>query len=340
MKQNSLFWTSSKHLAELSSMGDPLEKLDNLIDWSLFRPELEAAFVKETKSNAGRPPYDYVLMFKILILQHIYNLSDEQTQFQILDRHSFRRFLGLGDEDRVPDQKTIWVFREVLTEKGAVRRLFELFDRHLNQVGYRAQKGQIVDATFVEVRRQRNTPEENEHLKAGILPPHWRKKPAKLRQKDRDARWTKKNGQSYYGYKNHLNVDAKYKLIRHYQVTPASVHDSQVVEKLMDKDNSGRSFWGDSAYRSKAISQQLNKRRLLNKIQYKGYRDRPLSDWQKAINRMRSSVRARIEHVNERLASMVGRWIRCFGQIRAEARIGLTNLAHNLRRYVYLVNST
>ncbi len=336
MNQNSLFGASSKHLAELSAMGDPLEKLDRTIEWAIFRPLLEKAFRRERKSNAGRPPYDYLLMFKILVLQHIYNLSDEQIQYQILDRHSFRRFLGLGDEDRVPDQKTIWLFRETLTQCGAVRQLFDKFDRYLNQAGYRAQKGQIVDAALVEVPRQRNRPEEKELLKNGVIPHDWERKPAKLRQKDLDARWTKKNGQSYYGYKNHLNVDVKHKLIRDYEVTPADIHDSRVLPEILDADNTGRGFWGDSAYRSREIDRELKKRKKRNCIQYKGYRDRPLTARQRILNRLRSAVRARVEHVNERIDSMIGRWIRCIGLMRAGSRIGMTNLVYNLRRYAYL----
>lgn len=336
MRQDSLFWTSSKHLAELNAMGDPLEKLDKAIDWRMFEPMLEKAFCKERKSNAGRPSYDYILMFKILVLQHLYNLSDEQTQYQILDRHSFRRFLGLGNEDQVPDQKTVWLFRETLTQCGAVRKLFDKFDGYLSQAGYRAQKGQIVDAAFVEVPRQRNNRQENDHIRNGSVPPHWKKKPAKLRQKDLDARWTKKNGQRHYGYKNHLNVDVKHKLIRNYQVTPANVHDSQVFSRLEDKDNTGRGFWGDSAYRSLGIDRKLKRRGRKNNIQYKGCRNHPLTARQKALNRLRSAVRARVEHVNERLDSMIGRWIRTIGIIRAQARIGMTNLAYNLRRYAYL----
>jgi IS5 family transposase len=306
MGQIGLFDVENK-LAELSAMGDPLEKLDKAINWNRFKPLIDKAFRKERRSNAGRPPYEYILMFKILVLQSMYNLSDEQTQFQILDRHTFKRFLGLRDEMRIPDQKTIWLFRETLTQQGVIRKLFDMFDRYLINAGYAAKKGQIVDATFVETPRQRNT---------------------------RD--WTKKNNETHYGYKNHLNVDVKNKLIRDYEVTPADVHDSRPFSDLFDPDNTGKALWADSAYKSEEIDTTLKKRGIKNNINRKGYRNHPLSIFQQWMNKKRSSVRARIEHVNARLDCLIGRWIRCIGRLRAAGRIGLTNLVYNMTRFAYL----
>ena len=171
-------------LSELSEMGDPLETINRAIRWKSFRPVIDKAFRKERKSNAGRPPYDYILMFKILVLQTMYGLSDAQTQFQILDRLTFKRFLELTSEDSIPDEKTVWLFRETLTQAGVVKKLFDLFGRQLNEAGYTAQKGQIIDASFVEVPRQRNTREENKEIKNGGTPQEWEKHPEKLRQKD------------------------------------------------------------------------------------------------------------------------------------------------------------
>ena len=335
MGQIGLFDVENR-LSELSAMGDPLEKLDKAINWKQFRPLIDRAFRKERKSNAGRPPFDYVLMFKILVLQSMYNLSDEQTQFQILDRHTFKRFLGLRDEMVIPDQKTIWLFRETLAKQDIVRKLFDLFDRYLNQAGFTAKKGQMVDATFVETPRQRNTREENDAVKNGEIPDDWKDNPNKLRQKDLDARWTKKNDQTHYGYKNHLNVDVKNKIIRDYEVTSAEVHDSQPFNDLFDPDNSGKGMWADSAYKSDEIDKNLRRKRIKNNINRKGYRNHPLTPFQQMMNRKRSSIRARIEHVNARLDCMIGRWIHCIGRLRAAAKIGLTNLIYNMTRYTYL----
>jgi transposase, IS5 family len=186
------------------------------------------------------------------------------------------------------------------------------------KAGFTAKKGQIVDATFVETPRKRNSRDENETIKGGGTPDDWKENPSKLSQKDLDARWTKKNNETHYGYKNHLNVDAKHKLIRDYEVTPADVHDSQVLEKLFDSDNTGKALWADSAYKSEEIDNKLTRRRLKNNINRKGYRNHPLSKFQELMNRKRSSVRARIEHVNARLDSMIGRWIHYIGRLRAE----------------------
>jgi len=337
MGQIGLFDVENR-LSELSEMGDPLEKLDKAVNWNRFKPVIDKAFRKERKSNAGRPPYEYILMFKILVLQSMYNLSDEQTQFQILDRHTFKRFLGLRDEMLIPDQKTIWLFRETLTQQGIIRKLFDMFDRCLIEAGFTAKKGQIVDATFVETPRQRNTREENEMVKNGDVPDDWKKNPAKLRQKDLDARWTKKNDQTHYGYKNHLNVDVKNKLIRDYEVTSAEVHDSQPLDDLFDPDNTGKAMWADSAYKSEEIDKKLKRRRIKNNINRKGYRNKTLTPFQQIMNRKRSSIRARIEHVNGRLDCMIGRWIHCIGRLRAAAKIGLTNLVYNMTRYAYLAS--
>ena len=180
------------------------------------------------------------------------------------------RFLGLSLGDDVPDAKTIWLFREQLTEAGVIEKAFEQFETYLCEQGFSARKGQIVDASIVPVPKQRNSREENQRIKQGEIPEDWSEQ--KKRQKDTDARWTKKNGQNYYGYKNHIDVDVKHKLIRSYEVTPASVHDSQVFEDLLDEDNSSRDVWADSAYRSEEKLKELKKRKYREHLQRKGCR--------------------------------------------------------------------
>ena len=179
-------------MQELAKGGDPLLKLNATIDWNIFRPTLETIRERERKSNAGRPPLDTVLMFKVLMLQSLYNLSDDATEYQIRDRLSFMRFLGLTLGDRVPDAKTIWLFREQLTAAGLIETLFGRFDAYLDERGFTARKGQIIDASITAVPRQRNTHEENAAIKEGKTPEAWENQPAKLRQKDVDARWTQK----------------------------------------------------------------------------------------------------------------------------------------------------
>jgi IS5 family transposase len=323
-------------LLELSAMGDPLEKLDKAINWKHFKPLLNKAFRKDRKSNAGRPSFDYIMMFKVLVLQSMYNLSDAQTQFQILDRHTFRRFLGIHDESQIPDEKTVWNYREALTQSGTMKKLFDMFDRYLTDAGYKAKKGQIIDASFVEVPRQRNSRDENEEITQGKTPDAWLDNPSKLSQKDLDARWTKKNDQTFYGYKNHVNVDVKGKLIREYSVTPASVHDSQEMENILDKDNTGSGIWADSAYRSEETEKLLKKRKLKSHVHRKAYRNHPLSEFQTLRNTEKSRIRARVEHVFGWMENKIGSLIRCIGQPRAATKIGLMNLVYNMNRYRYL----
>jgi IS5 family transposase len=164
----------------------------------------------------------------------------------------------------VLDGTTLWLFRETLGKAGLIERLFKRFSRHLEAKGYIARGGQMVDATIVPVPKQRNSREENEAVKAGKTPKEWQKNPAKNRQKDKDARWTKKHGKSFYGYKNHVNADAKHKLIRHYEVTDASVHDSRKFYGLLNKTNTSANVYADSAYRSAATEAKLKMRGYLD----------------------------------------------------------------------------
>ncbi len=136
-------------LKRLSDLGDQLEAFRAVVDFEVFRPELEAALAYSDGAQGGRPPFDPVLMFKILIIQATNNLSDERAEFLINDRLSFMRFLGLGLEDRVPDARTIWLFREKLTKAGSIGPLFERFDATLRAAGYIAMSGQIVDASLI-----------------------------------------------------------------------------------------------------------------------------------------------------------------------------------------------
>ncbi len=130
------FFDLSDRLNSLSRLGDNLEALNEVVDWETFRPALKETFAKERKSKAGRKPYDLVLMFKVLVLQALYNLCDDQVEFQIRDRLTFMRFLGLGLEDAVPDAKTVWLFRDHLGERGVVAGLFAAFDETFEAAGY------------------------------------------------------------------------------------------------------------------------------------------------------------------------------------------------------------
>ena len=331
-----LFFDLSDRYESLDAKKDPLVEINAVVPWEEFRPLLEQVWRKpesERKSRAGRKPMDAVLMFKTLVLSALYNLSDDQVEYQIRDRLSFMRFLGLGLGDRVPDAKTVWLYREALAQAGKVDDLFKLFDGHLARQGYIARGGQILDASIVPVPRNHNTRAENAAIKGGEVPEDWENKPAKRSQKDVDARWTKKHGKSHYGYKNHVNVDRKHKLIRRYHVTGAAVHDSQVVDELLMRGNTASRVWADAAYRSEEIEAKLRARGLTSRIHRKGKRGRPLTEQAMKSNRTKSSVRVRVEHVFGAQANdMGGTLVRTIGLARARARIGMKNLAYNIRR--------
>ena len=172
-------------------------------------------------------------------------------------------------------------------------------------------------------------------MKAGDCPVDWAAQPAKRRQKDTEARWPVKRGVSHYGYKNHLHVDKQHKLIRRYAVTDAAVHDSQVLEEVLQPKPAGRDVWADAAYRSEEIEAQLKKRTLRSRIQYKGYRDKPLTPHQQQTNQRRARIRARVEHVfGHHVMAMGGTLIRTIGRVRARAKIGLKNLTYNFQRFL------
>ena len=334
------FFDADRRLAAITAKGDPLEMIARVVPFESFRAEIEAAVLRpasEKRSRAGRKPIDAMVMFRMLVLQSLYNLSDEQIEYQVRDRLSFTRFLGLGMEDGVPDGTTLWLFRETLAKAGLVEKLFEHFGQHLEAKGYIARGSQMVDATIVPVPKQRNSRDENDELKAGKTPEAWEKNPAKNRQKDKDARWTKKHGKSFYGYKNHVNADAKHKLIRQYDVTDASVHDSQKFDRLLNKSNTSRDVYADSAYRSAETEAKLSLRGLRSRIHQRASRGHPLSKAQGNANRQKSKVRARVEHVfAAQQNSPGGRIVRTIGIVRAKTKIGLQNLAYNIRRLVSL----
>ena len=324
-------------LEKLSKKQDPLEQLSSHIDFELFRKPLVRFFEKGIDSSkGGRPAYDYILMFKIWILQRYYNVSDDGIEYAILDRLSFMRFLGLGINDPVPDVKTVWLFRDKLTGGGMIEKLFSCLDKQLDKDGVIVHKGKLVDATIVEVPIQRNSREENKELKEGNIPDDWDEN--KLRHKDTAARWTTKNGEDYFGYKNHIKADSKTKIITGFRVTPANIHDSEMTEELLDKkEDGGQPLYADSAYRSQAIEKICETKNIKSCIHEKEYRNNPLTKRQQQRNKKKSKTRARVEHIFGFISnSMNGIYLHYRNFIRNQAAIGLMNLTYNLFRLVQL----
>jgi len=324
-------------LERIKAHNPPLHKLNEVIDWEMFREPIEQALYKEPKSNAGAKGYDKVFLFKILILQRYYNLSDEQTEFQIKDRLSFMDFLGITFGDKVPDEKTIWVFKDQLTKANLSSVLFDTFTHKLMEHGIVAKEGSIVDASFVKVPMQRNSREENRHIKNGEIPQSFEANPNTKAQKDCDARWTKKGKKSYYGYKDHINVDQKTKMMTNYAVTPASTHDSQAVEAIVDE--SDNTMYGDSAYCSQEIEAYLKEKQVKAKIIKRKYRNKPLENSDHKRNHKYSKTRVRVEHIFGTLTTQMNKalHLKAIGLQRITSLVGLVNLTYNLVRYEQLV---
>jgi IS5 family transposase len=214
--------------------------------------------------------------------------------------------------------------------------LFKRFEEELVKLNLIVNEGKIIDASFVEAPRQRNSKEENARIKKeGAAPKQWEESPEKLAQKDVDARWTKKNNQTYYGYKNHTKVDSESKLISNYLVTDASVHDSQALDQLLEEKDKGEQLYADSAYTGQ--EEILEKYQVKDQIHEKGARNRPLTDDQKKNNKIKSKTRARVEHIFGFMENSMGSmYFRKVGRKRAETVIGLMNLTYNMFRKVQL----
>lgn len=309
-------------------------RVGKLVQWEVFDPLIIGAITTQPKGAGGRPRFHPMLMFKVLVLQRLHGLADDATSFQITDRHSFRAFLGLTPGDAIPDGQTISDFREMLIDTKTFESLFDTFLMHLQKDHglALAKEGVMVDASFAEVPKQRNSREDNALIKAGEVPPSLQDKPKVKAHKDLDARWTKKNKETHYGYKDHVKVDVKDKLILKAVVTSASVHDSQAFDELIDEGD--RVVYADSAYSGAPIEGALAAKNVEAQINEKGTRSHPLTEEQKASNREKSRTRSRVEHVFAQMSgSMKALYQRCIGMKRNAACLMLTNLVYNMLRF-------
>ena len=253
-------------------------------------------------------------------------------------RLSFKEFLGLLSGDPSPDARTIWLFQNNLIQKDLEELLFEQFNRHLDKLGLFVNAGQIIDASFVEVPRQRNRREENRQIKEGNGADLWKDNPCQKRQKDIDARWAKKNDETYYGYKDHVKIDSKSKLINTYEVTSAEVHDSQPTEDLLRATDWGQELYADSAYTGKPIDTALKEKGMIPKIIERAFKGTPLTEAQIESNHIKSKTRCSVEHIFGFVTnSMNDFYLQSIGFKRAKGVIGLINLAYNMCRFEQIV---
>ena len=312
MRQAGLFGLS-EHLKRLSVYGDPLEEPGRIIDFEVFRPTLVAALAYGDGAKGGRPPYDPVGMLKVLILAAQNNVSDARMEYLIRDRLSWLRFLGFDLGAAMPDANTIRLFREKLTEAGALDTLFADFDRKIKERGYIAMGGQIVDATLVAAPKQRNTQAEKDAIKegkkSGMI---WPNKPAKAAQKDTDARWTLKFAKAKptadgkpgidiaipsFGYKSSISICRAFGFIRKCKVTDGARYDGRMLRDVVTNDNTASDVWADTAYRSRANEKWLKRQSRVSRIHRRKPRGKPMPERTAKANAAKSRVRARVEHV-------------------------------------------
>ncbi|MFZ5617404.1 MAG: IS5 family transposase [Pseudomonadota bacterium] len=360
MKQRG-FFDVDERLKRVSDLGDPLEAMAAVVDFEGFRPILDAALKRSDGAKGGWPAFDPVLMFKVLILQALNDLSDERAEFLITDRLSFMRFLGLSLGDKAPDRNTIWTFRETLKKAGVIDALFAAFDAQIVAGGYRATHGQIVDASLIAAPKQRLTDEEKAAIKDGKSADEIWSNPKKAAQKGErasaigssepanDARWTIKYSKKKddapkgqvdiaipsFGYKSHVMTDRAHGFIRSFKVTDAARHDGAQLKDLVRGDLLATSVWADTAYRSKANEAWLSRHGLVSHIHRRKPKGRPMPEHVRRGNATKSKVRAFVEHVFADQKHRMGMKIRTIGLDRATIKIGLVNIAYNMRRLVF-----
>lgn len=305
---------------------------------------MAAALGARDLSKGGRPCFDPVLKFRMLVLRAMHGLSLAQTEYLVADRLSWMRFCGLGAGDAVPDANTLWDFREAL---------FARLDRAITGAGYLPMAGQIVDATLVAAPRQRNTDAEKARIKAGEKAGDiWPDKPAKARQKDTDARWTVKftkakpaaDGKPLidiaipaFGCKGHICIDRRHGIIRRAKVTDAAAHDGvRLREGLIDPNNTASDVWADSAYRSAENERFLAGIGKVSRIHRRKPQGKPMPRRTARANAKKSSVRAHVEHPFAHQKRPMRLVIRTIALARATATVTLANIAYNMKRWCWL----
>jgi IS5 family transposase len=333
MIKHSLFADQERE-AKLNELGDTLRVLEHHVDFAALAASVDHAAPRPSRERGGRPPFPTELMVRVLLIQQLFNLSDEQMEFQLLDRLSFQRFVGLRTSSQIPDRTTIWTFKERLIKAGASETVFEAVNRQLARHGYIARGGQMIDASIVQTPKQSIKKDEKDIVADQAMPTDWA--PAKRRQKDIEARWTKKHGKSYFGYKLSASADKRYKLIRKIKVSTACEHDTLHFEAVIDSANTSRDIYADKGYIDGEREARLKSEGWRMHIQRKGSKDKALSEGQERRNRRIASPRARVEHVFAGLAQLGGKTLRSIGLARATLHLNWKAATYNLRRFVYL----
>lgn len=262
-------------------LGDRLVFIKEVIDWEPFRPIIASVY-HDSKEIGGRPHTDELVLARSFALQHLYNLSDEELEFQLADRLSFKNFIGFTES--VPDYSTFWYARERLQKAGADKRIWNELQRQLDEKGYKAKKGSIQDASFVDADAGRKRQyKEKQAKKRGEKIEYT---PRQLAHIDKDGSFSVKQGQVHYGYKNHVKLDVKHKFIRKVKTTTASLHDAKI--NLVTKAD-----W--KMYRDKGYFGTPLPKSVFDKTMDRATRGHPLTEKQKERNHKISQIRCQGE---------------------------------------------
>ena len=290
-----------------------LEQLDTVLDWDRVAAVVDDLYA----APEGRPSYPPLLLVKVLLLQQWYTASDPEIEAALWDRISFRRFVGLGLQDPVPDHSTISRFRAALAARGLGERLFAEVTRQLDAAGFLVKAGTLLDATLVAAQARRPSMDEG---------------PGAGSATDPEATWTRKGGRAHFGYQAHLGVDAESGLIRRAILTPAHVNESEVADTLISGDE--QAVYADKAYESKARRARLRAQGINDRIMHRSHKNqRGLPYWQQRRNALIAPRRAPVEHVFGTLKRSYGyRTVRYLGLARNLVELWFKCMAYNLRR--------
>ena len=291
---------------------DWLGEIDKMIDW----PAISVVLSRIYSSDEGRPSYPVLTLVRLLLLQQWYCLSDPGLEEAVDDRLSFRRFAGLPLDEGVPDHSTIWRFRQELERQGLSEALFAEINRQLDGKGLIIRKGTLIDATIV---------------KAAVKPPSFQE--GTVSERDPEAGWTQKNGESHFGYKAHIGVDQESGLIRDAILTSADLHDSMVGASLVQGDEAA--VYADKGYDSQKFRDALTKAGIKDGVMHKARRNAPLKNWQKWFNKAVSPIRSGVERGFAIMKRYYGyRQVRYIGLARNRCHLNLMCAAINLRRAI------
>lgn len=304
--------TSFLDLIRRSPKSSILSDIDQLVDWAVVHRKLKRILLTH---GVGRPSYDALKMFKVLLLQRLYDLSDPEMEHQLYDRLSFRDFCQFSFSEQLPDETTICRFRGSLLTKS--EQLFNLVLDQLDKKGLLLRKGTMVDATII---------------KANCKPP----KGGEQSEVDPEAGWTCKNNEYTYGYKAHIGVDEESGMVVKAQTTSADFHDSQVTHHIVTGEE--EAVYADKAYDSKKIRSQLNEAGIKDRILMKKPIGKELSSRKKLLNKMYSKIRCGVERV-------FAHWKIQHGYVQARYRgwdknqlhLNLLCIAYNLKRAVSII---